>query len=135
MRVDAFDYELPQERIAQRPASDRESARLLVVRPDGALVHRTVADLPELLPPRALVVLNDTRVVPARLLGQKADTGGKVEIFLVRKVDTREVEGRNLEIWRAMGKASKALRFGTDVVFGNLRGHLLGRAEDDDGLL
>jgi S-adenosylmethionine:tRNA ribosyltransferase-isomerase len=134
MRVEAFDYDLPAERIAQRPAADREAARLMVVA-SGPPEHRTIADLPDLLPPRALLVLNDTRVIPARLLGHKATTGGKVEIFLVRKVGVRTVEGHEVEVWRAMGKASKALRFGSEVVFGNLRGRLLGRAEDDDGLL
>jgi S-adenosylmethionine:tRNA ribosyltransferase-isomerase len=74
-------------------------------------------------------------VVPARLLGQKADTGGKAEIFLVRKVGDREVNGRAVEVWHAMGRASKSLRFGSEVVFANLRAQLLGRAEDEGGLL
>ncbi len=142
MRVDAFHYELPPELIAQRPAEDRESARLLHLPADGgAAEHRTVADLPSLLPPGALVVLNDTRVIPARLLGNKSETGGKVEIFLVRRIEERTIElapgeEKRVEVWRALGKASKPLKFGSDVRVGDGRlvVRLLGRA-DDDGLL
>ncbi|MCL2449761.1 MAG: tRNA preQ1(34) S-adenosylmethionine ribosyltransferase-isomerase QueA [Polyangiaceae bacterium] len=121
MRVAAFDYELPPELIAQRPESNREAARLMRVgRESDEPEHRRVADLPDLLPPGALVVLNDTRVIPARLLGRKRDTGGKVEILLVRAFGTREIETtagqtRPVEIWHALGKASKGLRFGADL--------------------
>lgn len=136
MRIDLFDYELPQERIAQHPAEPRDSARLLVVGRDD-LAHRIVRELPELLPEGALVVVNDTRVFPARILGKKATSGGKVEIFLVQNAGPRTIdangEARNVEVWRALGKSSKPLRFGTDVVAGPLTIHLLGRATD--GLL
>lgn len=149
MRVDELEYELPPELIAQRPTPERERARLLVVPSDGSPVeHRAVGDLPELLPEGALVVVNDTRVIPARLLGRKRDTGGKVEVFLVRRAGERELEvapgqTRTVEIWRALGKASKPLRFGADVdvpARGEEAGpavlivRLLGRAEED-GLL
>ena len=167
-----FSYELPPELIAQRPADDREAARLLHVVPphathalgalgttDAALAadatgaaerfeERTIADLPSLLPEGALVVLNDTRVIPARLLGKKSETGGRVEIFLVRRIGTRSIEvapeqpPREVEVWRALGKASKPLRFASDVLVGDPHGgkddrlvvRLLARAEDD-GLL
>lgn len=146
MRVDAFDYELPPERIAQRPAEDRESARLLDL--TGAeLAHRSIAELSERIPAGALVVFNDTRVIRARLIGRKAETGGRVEIFLVKRLGTRTIElsphlpPREVEVWRALGKASKPLKFGSDVGFGvdteiapRLVARLLGRA-DDDGLL
>jgi S-adenosylmethionine:tRNA ribosyltransferase-isomerase len=157
MRVDAFDYELPPELIAQRPAEDREVARLLELPAGGgAPEHRRVGELPERLPEGALVVVNDTRVIPARLLGRKRDTGGRVEVLLVRRVGLRELEVapgtvRGVEVWRALGKSSKPLRFGTDVDVlprGGAEGgadgaeagpvalvvRLLGRAEDD-GLL
>ena len=134
MRVDRFAYELPQERIAQHPTPEREDARLMVVPKDGDLEHRTIADLAGCVPEGALIVVNDTRVIPARLLGKKAGSGGKVEIFLVRKLGTREVDGHVLEIWRAMGKASKALKFGSEVEIGRLVVRLLGRSEED-GLL
>jgi S-adenosylmethionine:tRNA ribosyltransferase-isomerase len=149
MRVDAFHYELPPELIAQRPAEDRELARLLLLPPRGGPPepHR-ISELPALLPPGALVVVNDTRVIPARLLGHKRETGGRVEVLLVRRVGVRELEVapgdvRAMEVWRALGKASKPLKFGADVEI-MARGaetgppalivRLLGRA-DDDGLL
>ena len=139
MRIDAFHYELPPEQIAQHPTDDREAARLLHV-PNGdcPLEHRTIADLAELVPKGALVVVNDTKVLPARLLGNKSDTGGKVEILLVRPVGrrtlkTQDDDVRDVEIWRALGKSSKPLRLGSDVDAGPLRVHVLRR--DDDGLL
>jgi S-adenosylmethionine:tRNA ribosyltransferase-isomerase len=159
MRVDTFSYDLPPERIAQQPAEDREAARLMVLLGDGPRREATVGDLASLLPKGALVVLNDTRVLRARLLGKKPETGGKVEIFLVRKVGERAIalgagadgqasETREVEVWRALGKASKPLKFDTDVIVGateappgsvcapglQLIVRLLGRAEDD-GLL
>jgi S-adenosylmethionine:tRNA ribosyltransferase-isomerase len=155
VRVDALQYELPPELIAQRPAEERELARLMVLPrvgvPDGdasAAGEHRVAELPELLPPRALVVVNDTRVVPARLLGRKRDTGGRVEILLVRPVGVRELEEppgtvRTAAVWRALGKASKPLKFGADVDVARrdapndapgLVIRLLGRC-DEDGLL
>jgi S-adenosylmethionine:tRNA ribosyltransferase-isomerase len=157
MRVDTFSYDLPAERIAQHPAEDREAARLLVLEGQDRR-EAVVGDLASILPRGALVVLNDTRVLRARLLGRKPETGGKVEIFLVRKIGERtiqvgagasppESETRDVEVWRALGKASKALKFGTDVIVGageapgeagpagvQLVVRLLGRAEED-GLL
>jgi len=88
MRVDLLDYELPPDRIAQHPTAERDGARMLIVEPKGprevSLADARVADLAAHLPKRSLVVVNDTRVLPARLLARKPETGGKVEIFLVR---------------------------------------------------
>ncbi len=144
MRVDLLDYELPSELIAQHPAADRQDARLLAVGAGDAHEHRTIDDLAELIPDRALLVLNDTRVLPARLFAHK-ETGGRVEIFLVRRVETRVEGGRPVEIWRALGKASKSLRFGIELRVGGpakagdaepptLFARILTRSEDD-GLL
>ncbi len=149
MRVDRFKYDLPSDRIAQHPSPEREQARLLVARAGKPIEHRVIADLADVIPPRSLVVLNDTKVMPARLIAQK-DTGGRVEVFLVRFVETRMIEAdggpREAQIWRALGKASKALRFGVDMrivpVQESQAGpssralyvRLLGRSEDD-GLL
>jgi len=150
MRVDRLHYDLPTDRIAQHPSPEREQARLLVVSPDDDLKHRKITELAELLPEGSLVVLNDTRVMPARLIAQK-ETGGRVEVFLVRHVGSRSIEAfgetRNAAIWRALGKASKALRFGVDMRVvpaqarserldsgGSLFVRLLGRSADD-GLL
>jgi S-adenosylmethionine:tRNA ribosyltransferase-isomerase len=103
MRSSELDYDLPEELIAQRPPDRRDASRLLVVeRATGALRHRTFADLPEELS-GALVVVNDTRVVPARLTLERA-TGGRVEILLV------EALGDGL--WEALARPSRRLRVG-----------------------
>ena len=83
MKLDAFDYDLPRERIAHRPAEPRESARMLVLPADGGMRHRHIADLPEEIGDDDLLILNDTRVIPARAFGRKA-SGGKVEFLLER---------------------------------------------------
>jgi S-adenosylmethionine:tRNA ribosyltransferase-isomerase len=87
MKPFPFDYTLPPALIAQQPCEPRDHARLLVARRfDGALAHRHFYDLPDLLNPGDLLVLNDTRVVPARLLGRRARTGGKWEGLFVREL-------------------------------------------------
>lgn len=88
MRTSDFDYDLPPELIAQQPVEPRDSARLLVVsRESRQLAHHHVRDLPSLLGPGDLLVLNDTRVMAARLLGVRGDTGGRVELLLLREHD------------------------------------------------
>src|SRR5215471_6959486 len=84
MRADFLDYDLPEHLIAQEPASRRDASRLLTVRrTEQSLEHRSFRDLPDLLASGDLLVLNDTRVVPARLLGRRQRTGGKWEgLFL-----------------------------------------------------
>jgi len=83
--ADLYDYELPRELIAQEPLADRSAARLLVVdRATGALQHRHVRDLPGILRPGDLIVVNDTRVVPARLVGRREQTGGRWEGLFLR---------------------------------------------------
>ncbi|MGI9465351.1 MAG: S-adenosylmethionine:tRNA ribosyltransferase-isomerase, partial [Aestuariivirgaceae bacterium] len=87
MKVDQFDFELPEDRIALRPVEPRDTARLLVVKPDdpGQLTDRMVKDLPGLLQPGDCLVFNDTRVIPARLTGVRhrdGGTGAQVEIML-----------------------------------------------------
>ena len=80
MRADFFDYDLPPELIAQEPCAERDRSRLLVVRRSTqSIEHRIFEDLPELLNPGDLLVLNDTRVVPARLVGKRASSGGRWE--------------------------------------------------------
>ena len=111
MRVELLDYELPEASIAQEPLAERDGARLLVLDEHGRR-DRHVRDLPTLVPRGALVVLNDTRVIPARLLGKKAVTGGRAEIFLLR----RESEASGVERWSALGKSSKPLAPGMDIL-------------------
>jgi S-adenosylmethionine:tRNA ribosyltransferase-isomerase len=96
-----FDYGLPRGRIAQEPAARRDEARLLVAA--RAERHRRIADLPELLEPGDLLVLNDTRVVPARLLGRRP-SGGALELLLVEAVAG--------DVWRALARPAKKLRAG-----------------------
>ncbi len=111
MRTEELDYDLPEELVAQAPLPGRHDARLLVLARDaGEVRHRRVLDLPSLLGTRCLFVVNDTRVLSARLRGAKP-SGGKVELLLLEPVagDGRE------ERWRALGKASKGLPAGTRV--------------------
>src|SRR4051812_13391204 len=84
MRLEDFDFELPEEQIAQTPAARRDSARLLVARRSGGLAHRVFSDFPDLLRPSDLVVVNDVQVIRARLLGSKFGTGGRAELLLIQ---------------------------------------------------
>ena len=98
--ISDFDYHLPSERIAQTPLEPRDHARMLVLHRDtGEIEHRHVYDIIEYLRPGDLLVLNDTRVIPARLLGRK-ETGGQAEVFLLRELEDGRwealVKGRNL---------------------------------------
>lgn len=131
MRVDLFDYALPRELIAERPPPEREAARLMLVSPSGAPAHARIAELAEHVEPGTLVVVNDTRVLPARILGTKESTGGKVEVLLVRKVGGAVQDGRTIERWRAMARASKGLRAGTRVAKGALVVTFEGKKADD----
>lgn len=114
MRLSDFDFALPDELIAQEPLSERDASRLLVVPKDGgAFEHRGFRDLPSLLREGDLLVFNDARVIPARLHGRKASTGGRVELLLVEPV-TREGQG---ERWYCLGQASKGLKAGQVIEF------------------
>ncbi len=111
MWLSDFDYQLPPELIAQEPVRERSSARLLRLdRGQGTCSHHHFADLPSLLPPHSLLVLNDTQVVPARLLGRK-ETGGQLEVLLVRR------EPGQAEVWDVLCKGGQHLRAGAQVLF------------------
>ncbi|MDE2364996.1 MAG: tRNA preQ1(34) S-adenosylmethionine ribosyltransferase-isomerase QueA [Hyphomicrobiales bacterium] len=111
MRVDLFDFELPAERIALRPAEPRDSARMLVVRGD-AVEDRVIRDLPDFLRPGDALVVNDTRVIPARLTGLRArnENFARVEVTLVKR------EGSNR--WRALARPAKRIAPGDRIRFG-----------------
>jgi S-adenosylmethionine:tRNA ribosyltransferase-isomerase len=123
MRTDLFDFELPVENIALRPASPRDSARMLVVHPDGVLRDRIVGDLPHWLEPGDQLVVNDTKVISAQLKGRRIgrDTEPKIEATLIKRLDGSR--------WQALVKPAKKLSQGDVVRFGNqgrvcLLGHL-----------
>ena len=122
MRVSEFDYALPPELIAQHPAPERTASRLLHLHADGSLEDRVFEELPSLVDERDTLVLNDTRVVKARLFGRKP-SGGQVEVFVERIAAPREA----LALMRA-GHAPKA---GTEVLIGDeVRVIVEGRADD-----
>jgi len=116
-----YDYQLPEGLIAAAPLAERDASRLLVLdRATGAVAHRRFLDWPGLLRRGDVVVLNDTRVIPARLLGRKQGSGGRVELLLVRPdadVDaSRALSGSADALsWVCLGQASKGLRPGTVV--------------------
>src|ERR1043165_1620862 len=109
MRKSDFQYELPPELIAQKPALVRSAARLLHLPAAGELQDRLIRELPELLRPGDLLVFNDTRVIPARLFGRK-ESGGRVEVLVERVLDDRE--------FTAQLGFSKAPRPGSRIVVG-----------------
>ncbi|MCP4396854.1 MAG: tRNA preQ1(34) S-adenosylmethionine ribosyltransferase-isomerase QueA [bacterium] len=93
MRVAEFDYELPPELIAQHPSKSREESRLMVIRRrDRSLSHHRFADIVDFLDPDDLLLINNTKVIPARLQGRKHGSGGKVEVFLLRELEAAEWE-------------------------------------------
>jgi S-adenosylmethionine:tRNA ribosyltransferase-isomerase len=114
-----FDYELPEERIAQEPAPRGES-RLLVLDAEGPERHRRVRDLPGLLRPGDLLVLNDTRVIPARLYGLRGE--GRMEVLLVEKLGDRE--------WEALVRPGRRARPGTEILFEGLTAEVVDKRED-----
>ncbi|MFN4279655.1 tRNA preQ1(34) S-adenosylmethionine ribosyltransferase-isomerase QueA [Thermosynechococcus sp.] len=111
--LDAYDYHLPPERIAQQPVSPRDHARLMVVARDTATDHYFY-ELPQLLQAGDLLVLNDTRVIPARLMGQKVGSSGRpVEVFLLEELSDRR--------WLALVKPGRKLRPGAVIQIGTLQ--------------
>ncbi|HEX3775427.1 MAG TPA: tRNA preQ1(34) S-adenosylmethionine ribosyltransferase-isomerase QueA, partial [Polyangiaceae bacterium] len=125
MKTAAFDYELPEALIAAQPAARRDGARLLVV--DGARLEDSMVErLPDLIPEGSLLVVNDTRVRRARIFGAKRDSGGKVELLFVRRIERTEAE----EHWEAIGRASKPLRVGSVIDWERIAIEVRARQED-----
>lgn len=124
MLVSDFDYELPEELIAQMPADKRENSRMLVLnRATHTIEHKHFYDIVDLIEPDSLLVLNDTKVLPARLRGEK-ETGAKIEIFLLKQT----IE----DCWDVLIKPSKRVKPGTIVKISNeLSVEVLKRLEDD----
>lgn len=111
MKLSDFDYTLPEELIAQEPLTDRTAARLLTLI-GGKINHGTFTDLRDILKKGDCLVLNDTRVIPARLYGQKKDTGGAIEFLLLKRVD--------LDTWEVALRPGKKAKPGAKFVFGGI---------------
>ena len=107
-----FDYDLPEERIAQTPIEPRNASRLMVLDPvEKTIDHRHFYDLKEYLEPGDTLIFNDTRVMPARLIGHRDQTGGKVEVFLLRRLDANH--------WETLVKPGKKAKPGNVIRFGD----------------
>lgn len=112
MKVDLFDFHLPEELIAQTPLEERTSSRLMVLnKENGNVNHCVFKDIKEYLRPGDCLVLNDTKVLPARLYGEKEDTGAKVEVLLLK-----QQEG---DTWETLVKPAKRIKIGTQIHFGD----------------
>ncbi|MDK2820167.1 MAG: S-adenosylmethionine:tRNA ribosyltransferase-isomerase [Clostridia bacterium] len=119
MRTEDFDYELPPELIAQKPVEPRDASRLLVLhRQKNKLDHRHFYDLPDYLKFGDVLVLNETRVIPARLWGRRAATGARIEVLLLTRKDK--------DTWEALVRPGRRVPVGTEIVFGE--GELTARA-------
>lgn len=114
MRVDLFDFDLPDDNIALRPASPRDSARMLVVRPGSPLEHRSVVDLPSFLQPGDALVFNDTRVIPAQLEGVRLREGA-TEQAVSTTLHMRIAPDR----WKAFARPGKRIKPGDRIRFGH----------------
>ncbi len=127
-KLSDFNYDLPKEYIAQTPLKDRSSSKLMVLnRESNEITHKHFSDIIDLLDEKDCLVLNDTKVIPARLLGIKEETGAHIEVFLLKRL-TEE------NLWECMVRPGKRVKKGTIVSFGN--GELKAEIMDslDDGL-
>lgn len=130
MRRSDYAFHLPGELIAQHPLDRRDDSRLLCLdRRDGALSHRRFRDLPELLRPGDVLVMNDSRVMPSRLLGRREGTGGAAELLLL--------EQKGKDLWETLARPGKKLRPGSRVVFGEglLTGEIVDTLEGGNRLV
>ena len=121
MNVKDFDYELPEELIAQDPLLDRSGSRLMVLdKQDGSIMHKHFTDILEELTAGDCLVINNTRVIPARLYGAKEDTKAKIEVLLLKRKDN--------DVWETLVKPGKKAKPGTRIVFGD--GLLVGEVQE-----
>ena len=123
MKLTDYDYDLPQALIAQQPCPQRDASHLMVVDRRGRKIHHTqFSQIGEFLPARSLLVINDTKVIPARLLGRKLPTGGKVEVLLTRQ--------KGMNSWETLVKPGRRVAPGTRLAFGEgaLTGKILAKS-------
>ena len=124
MKIADFDYELPAELIAQMPLKQRDASRMLVLdRTEQTWADSSFREFTTYLRPSDVVVVNNSRVIPARLLGRREESGGQVEIFLVREIE--------LEVWEALVRPGGRLKKGARAEFGE--GHLIAEMLDEPG--
>ena len=130
LKTSDFYFDLPQELIAQDPLEDRSASRLLVLhRENGAVEHHTFKEITQFLRPGDCLVLNNTKVLPARLLGTKEDTGAAIEVLLLKR--------REKDVWETLVKPGKKARPGTRLTFGDgsLRAEVLEVVEEGNRLI
>lgn len=130
MNVKDFYYELPQELIAQDPLEDRSGSRLMVLdKKTGAVRHQVFREITEYLEPGDCLVINNTKVIPARLYGAKKDTQAKIEILLLKR--------RENDVWEVLVKPGKKCRPGTEILFGDgiLSGEIIDVVEEGNRLI
>ncbi len=121
MKTSDFYFDLPQEQIAQDPLEDRSSSRLMVLdKETGETTHRIFRDIKEYLHPGDCLVINDTKVIPARLIGQKVETGASIEVLLLKRMEN--------DVWETLVKPGKKMKVGAKVSFGD--GLLIGEVID-----
>src|SRR5262245_738387 len=126
MDVSLFDFDLPEAQIALRPAFPRDSARLMVVEAGGRITHRSLRDLPDYLRAGDALLVNDTKVFPARLHGQRLrETGpAKIEILLHQRLAA--------DRYRVLARPARKLAPGDDLQFGSLKARVISRGQDGD---
>ena len=130
MKTSDFYYDLPEELIAQDPLEDRTASKLLVLdRKTGAVKHKIFSDVIDYLNEGDCLVINNTRVIPARLIGEKEGTGGKVEVLLLKR--------RSNDVWETLVKPGKKLKPGAKITFGDgrLRAEVLEVVEEGNRLV
>lgn len=130
MNLHDFYYELPQELIAQDPLEDRSGSRLLCLdRASKTVSHHVFREIIDMLEPGDCLVLNDTKVIPARLMGSKVGTDAKIEVLLLKRLEDR--------VWETLVKPGKKAKPGTNISFGDglLTGEVLGVVEDGNRLI
>lgn len=130
MKTQDFDFYLPEELIAQDPLLDRSSSRLMVLdQQTGDIQHKHFSDIVDYLKPGDCLVLNNTKVIPARLIGEKEGTGAKIELLLLKRNEN--------DIWETLVKPGKKAKPGTIIVFGNglLKGEIIETLDDGNRMI
>ena len=130
MDVKNFYYHLPEELIAQDPLEDRSNSRLMILnKTSGAITHRVFREITDYLKAGDCLVINNTKVIPARLYGIREDTGAKIELLLLKR--------RENDIWETLVKPGKKAKTGAKLSFGDgiLRGEIVDVVEDGNRLI